>query len=381
MDLSCKLVCKLFFRLREYCIIHIMPVAKTELISREQAKARTDAALGTYLRGRTQAAGSIGAEYERLWQSVTRLSSAGGKRLRPFMALLSYQVFTNENDDITAAATAWELLHLCMLIHDDFIDQDMIRYGVDNIAGEYLHIYEPLEADVQRRGHLANSAALLAGDVALSAAHDMILGSSLTNDQKVVALQYLTEATFNVAGGELLDTESVLYDIQLVDSLAIARHKTASYSFVGPLAMGADLGGASDVQLVALRQFALELGCAYQLIDDLLGVFGDASVTGKSAVGDIREGKRTFLMQQAYQRASTDELAILNDHLGKADITHLEADHVKHVLVQCGAKQAVNEQIDLHIKACKTALDQLCATAPRADELQILLDVATKRTY
>lgn len=344
-------------------------------------KAAVDKLLGQYFAEKKTLAEAVGDSYVRLWQTMQHLNQAGGKRLRPYMVTAGYRAWGGSStQDVLPVAAAWELLHLCMLIHDDIIDNDHIRYGIKNVAGSYENFYLSLEDNTSRREHLATSAAILAGDLAHSGAYDIILKSSLSAEQKILAQRYISAATFSVAGGELLDTESVLYPIDGVDPLSIAKFKTASYSFVGPLSTGAALAGASNKQLDTLEQYATALGCAFQLVDDILGMFGDESAIGKSTTGDIREGKRTCLMQYAFSHAVPADKKTLAMLVGKVDISEKEADIVRDIVIRSGARQAVETNITAYEQDCHNALKKLSQEGIATDDLVALITVTTRRS-
>jgi geranylgeranyl diphosphate synthase type II len=352
-------------------------VTKT-LIDKAQIKHDVDTVLADFYAERLTMSAELDPQYARLWSALGRLNQAGGKRLRPYMALLSYHVFGG-SEDILPLAAAWELLHLSMLIHDDVIDNDLVRYGVPNIAGEYETVYASMGVVPGQQAHLAASAAILAGDLLLSGAHELVIQSPATDSNKLTAIRFLTDAMYAVAGGELLDTESVMYDVFSVDPLKVARLKTASYSFVGPLGMGAALAGATSEQQVLVQRFANELGCAYQLVDDLLGVFGDPNVTGKSNLGDLREAKRTYLLQQTYKLVDDTDRQRLDQLVGKPNLTETEAKEVGSIMDRCGAKQAVSDMINQYDLQCRAIITELSVTVPRAEVLYGLLDAATDR--
>ncbi len=143
--------------------------------------------------------------YARLWNSIATLFDAGGKRLRPFMTLLTYQALQRQAcHRYLPAAVAQELLHQAMLIHDDIIDRDTIRYHVKNVSGQYRDIYK----DIKDKAHFADSSALLAGDLLLSEAHIQVSLASVDADIQAKSQEVLSQAVFHVVGGELLDTEA-----------------------------------------------------------------------------------------------------------------------------------------------------------------------------
>lgn len=324
---------------------------------------------------------TINDAYSELWHHLYALIKAGGKRVRPKMTLLSYDAFGGiDSQRIVPVAAAQELLHFSLLIHDDIIDRDYIRHGVPNIAGQYDTIYHPYVTDKVERIHYANSVALLGGDLMLSGAYQLIANSTLDNDTKVLAQQLLGKSIFEVAGGELLDTESAFRPNDFGDALQIARYKTASYSFIFPLQTGAILAGATDAQLSALTSFGTSLGIAYQLVDDLLGVFGDEYKTGKSSSGDIREGKRTFLVEQCLERLNQKDRQLFDLSFGDPNATITTIAKVKDLLVSSGAKTATESAIERYAASARAALGQLELSSPYQTEFESLIQKVVERT-
>lgn len=284
--------------------------------------------------------------YERLWIGLHSLISSGGKRLRPQMTVLAYAALGGEDtDSILPIAAAQELLHFSLLIHDDVIDRDYVRYGVANIAGQYKVSYSQFAASEDDLSHYAHSAAILAGDLMLSGAYKLIATSKLSHEAIATAQSLLSTGIFEVAGGELLDTELSFMPYQTGDALKVATYKTASYSFVAPLLTGASLAGADKNQLAALRSYATALGIAYQLTDDILGVFGDEQQTGKSTTSDIAEGKRTFMVEKALQAFSASEMTIFMMAFGNPNATPIEVSTAKQLLESSGVKQVTEQKI------------------------------------
>lgn len=341
-----------------------------------EARASIDAALQKYYAAKQANAAAIAPSYEHLWKTLAKVSGAGGKRLRPYMILLAYKAYGGKQD-ILAVAAAWELLHVCLLVHDDIIDRDYVRHGQPNIAGAYLKTY----AHSADREHYANSAALIGGDLALTGAYDLVLQSSLSSEQKLVAMQAFCDCLFVEGGGELLDTESVMHPVQQVDAEKIAYLKTAKYSFIDPLALGARLADASKQELAKIEAFGESVGIGFQLADDLLGMFGDQKVTGKSATGDLREGKRTMLLQEIMNRATATERDRLESIIGRPDVTESEAGYIRRLAASNGAKQAVEDRIAHHSKQSATSLSTLTIPPAFHDALQQLATMALRRTH
>lgn len=320
----------------------------------------------------------IDPSYRQLWEFLYGLIRSGGKQLRPRMVLMAYEAFGGQDTNaVVPVAAAHELLHFCLLIHDDVIDRDYIRYGVPNIAGRYKIAYSKYVATTDEQTHYAHSAAILGGDLMLSGAHQLVANSTLSDDDKSLAQSYLAHSTFEVAGGELLDTELSFAPYTDGDALKVARYKTASYSFVSPLMTGALLAGISKEQNNALHEYATSLGIAYQLIDDVLGVFGNEQETGKSTSSDITEGKRTYMVEQALKVMRPADKAVFSLAFGNPKATAVEVKNVKKLLEASGAKQKTLNKVAEYANTAANALALL--NLPRESHAQFA-SIITKTT-
>jgi geranylgeranyl diphosphate synthase type II len=321
----------------------------------------------------------IDKNYLDLWGAIAKLSKTGGKRLRPYMVMVAYQGYGGHNyEAMIPVAAAQELLHLGLTIHDDIIDRDFMRYGIKNVSGLYYDRYKTMIPDDEERAHYARSTAILAGDMVLSGAYQMVVGSGVTDAQKTVAQRYLGKAMFNVAAGELLDTESPHVPMGSHDPIKIANFKTATYSFVAPLLTGAAVAGADVANMTKLEEYGRNLGIAYQLRDDVLGMFGDVELTGKSNKGDIREGKPTYMMQAAFRMAG-EGTEVLQALVGKSDITEKETQQVRAIVENCGAKAAAEQLIEEYASKAVAALEHLTISAEMYMALEELVHTATRR--
>ncbi len=164
---------------------------------------------------------------------------------------------------------------------------------------------------------------------------------------------------FEVAGGELLDVESTFRKNGDISALKIACHKTASYSFVLPMLVGATMAEASEKRLLALRTFAESLGIAYQLKDDLLGIFGAEAETGKSTKSDIREGKHTYMVECFIELATKTQRIQFDSIFKKNKLTIAECNQFKTLLLESGAKQLVEEKIQMLEQTARQTLTKL----------------------
>jgi len=345
-----------------------------------ESKAVIDAFIAPLLQQRAEEARRMSPHYETLWQDIQKLYSAGGKRLRSYMTLLAFESFsTRPTDSVLPAAAAQELLHVAMLIHDDIIDRDDIRYGVKNVAREYLDHYEEIIENVDDRRHYAQSAAILAGDLLISEAYNLLTETDAEPSAIIAALRLLSKAVFQVIGGELLDTEAAFRGADAADPLLIAEQKTASYSFVGPLLMGATLAQATPEQLETLQRFAEQLGTAYQLRDDIIGIFGDKAVTGKSVDGDLKEGKRTFLIEEFYRLATENQKVTFDALFGRHDLNAEAIALAKSLLIESGAKHAVEVLIDAYQEHVHALLASLTIDEHHRAQFSDLIDLCLRR--
>jgi geranylgeranyl diphosphate synthase, type II len=280
---------------------------------------------------------SVNATYLGLWEALER-ATAGGKRSRPRLVMLAYrQLGGTDFSSAAELAASYELLHSALIIHDDVIDRDFVRRGIPNVSGHYrsraLRAGEPsASAD-----HAGVSAGLLAGDLALSSAYRLLRAIEAPAPVRQRLNSILDDAIFSSVGGEVLDIEfSRTPEMpSLQDITKTAHQKTSVYSFEAPLQAGAVLAAAPEPVVAALTGFGRYAGIAYQIADDVLGVFGKESRTGKSTWGDLREGKRTALLSYAATRTEWSRIASL---IGSQDMTAADAGHVRSLLVSCGAK-------------------------------------------
>lgn len=315
------------------------------MLSRQDITKKVEDTLRAYCQENIARAEKIGSGYKQLWQEIELYIAAGGKRIRPYLAYLAYAAYGGDNEEGgLSLATAWEFLHTCLLVHDDIIDRDLTRHHQLNIAGIYKEKYAELtKADPE---HYALSAALLAGDLLLSATYEIIRRSTLTPEQRLQAQAHIHDALFLVGGGELLDVESVLYPVEASDPLAIAEYKTATYSFQMPMIAGASLAGATDEEITKLKAIGLEIGTAFQLKDDILGVFGTQQKTGKPNRSDIFEKKRTLLIQSALKRLSKEQATRLEElYCIDRIMSNEEAEEVVTLIEQSKARHEMEEII------------------------------------
>lgn len=312
----------------------------------EQYKRAVDEQLQKLLKQRATDAERLSPVYEGLIKHVGQLIGRGGKRLRPILTMLAYEgLGGKETTKIVRAAASQELFHAFILMHDDIIDRDTVRWGGPNITGAYLEEYDTKLSPAEAR-HFADSQAVLAGDICLSLAYEELLGSGFGPEVLLEAARRLHETLFLMVGGEVLDVAvSLPLGLELSEQLLldIARYKTAAYTFQMPLRVGALLAGADNIQLAALERYGEALGVAFQLQDDLLGIFGAEAALGKPLLSDLQEGKRTLLMHHGFERADAKQRKTLESALGNPQVSAEHLEGVRRVLEATGAKKRVEE--------------------------------------
>ena len=323
-------------------------------------------------------AAQFGTEYVKLWQTLES-NTAGGKRFRPRMVLAAYQALGG--DDVEAATyvgAAFELLHTALIVHDDVIDRDFTRRGIPNISGSYRDIATTQGMPQPIAEHRGMSAAVIAGDLALVNSYRLIDHSGVSDGIRSRLMEIMDDAIFASAAGELIDVEFSLEQRvpRIDDVLTMERLKTAVYSFECPLQAGAVLAAAGEDVVAILGEFGRDIGIGYQVVDDLLGVFGDEQETGKTILGDLREGKRTVLIAFA---AATSEWREISALVGKPDLSCGEAALVRSVLESCGARAFAEDLARDHARRAVARLDAPAVPQALRDELAPVVNTVLDR--
>jgi len=308
----------------------------------------------------------------------------GGKRLRPAFCYWGWRgAGAPDGEAIVTAAAALELFQAAALLHDDVMDGSDTRRGLPATHRRManLHRGNGWTGDGERFG---NSAAILAGDLCLSWSDEMLSRSGLTADTIARGRDMFDLMRTQLMGGQYLDVlEQVLTEADGGGTVGRARQvirfKSAKYTIEHPLLIGAAFAGASPDLLASYAAFGLPLGEAFQLRDDVLGVFGDPAQTGKPAGDDLREGKRTVLVALALDAATPAQSAAVRRRLGDP---HLDADGLRtlrDVIVDTGALAAVEELIVELVGQARTALAHSDVAEPARGVLAELVHAATAR--
>ncbi|WP_278314881.1 polyprenyl synthetase family protein [Lolliginicoccus levis] len=309
-------------------------------------------ALEAFFASRRPLVEPIGPEYAAAMARLEAFVLSGGKRVRPMFAWLGWTAAGGDPtgpdaEQMVSACAALELVQACALIHDDIIDNSDTRRGRPTVHVEFAadHAGNGWSGSADRFGMAAG---IITGDLALAWADDMFSGSGLPGPALARARPVWAAMRTEVLGGQLLDiVAEASGDGRRGTAERINRFKTAAYTVERPLHLGAEIAG-SDARLIEdLRAFGAAIGVAFQLRDDLLGVFGDPAVTGKPSGDDLIEGKRTELISRALDHGDQHDPAAasrLRGFLGR----QLAADGVNEaraILHQLGAVRAIEERI------------------------------------
>ncbi|KOV83842.1 polyprenyl synthetase family protein [Nocardia sp. NRRL S-836] len=334
--------------------------------------ARFDVALREFLADRPDVVPELAAE-------LRELLSAGGKRIRPRFAWEGWRAAGGgEQDGVLRALVALELLQCCALVHDDVMDRSAMRRGRPSVHELFAlrHRRERWAGSARQYG---DSAAVLVGDLALAWADDAMVTAGLSPAALQRAWVPWQAMRTEMMAGQHLDLLGVARrEESLEQALRVAALKTAAYTVERPLHLGAAITGADQDVVACLREFGRDVGVAFQLRDDLIGVFGDPSVTGKPVGEDLREGKRTALMAIALTRATNGSAAVLRRSL-TGPVTDRLVEQVCDLLVELGAVAAVEEHIDILVANALQALERAALEPAATHELIRLAGQATVR--
>ena len=328
---------------------------------------------------------SISADLKPLNDTLVQFLS-GGKRLRPAFCYWGWRGAGGDSSDPSLddaamkASASLEFLQACALIHDDVMDGSDTRRGLPAVHHRFASLH---------RGSMwlgspetfGIGAAILLGDLCLSWADQVLLTSGMPADALARAKPVYDEMRTELMAGQYLDLlEQARGGGSIERALRVVQYKSAKYTIERPLHIGAALAGAGPSVHAAYTAYGLPLGEAFQMRDDILGVFGDPAETGKPAGDDLREGKRTVLIATAVQRASPDQTAAMRTHLGDPALDASGIETLRSIIRDTGALAHAEEQIEVRLaQALEAARNP--AIEPSAQEvLTGLAHAATRRS-
>lgn len=348
-------------------------------LDRDDLRTRVSAALRAQLHRQRGRLALVGPELGPVADALADFLD-GGKRLRPAFAYWGYRAAGGHNEDaVIRAVGALEFVQACALIHDDVMDGSDTRRGKPAVHKRFaaLHTAHGYGGDADRFG---TAAAILLGDVCLIWGDEMLDRSGMPADALERARPVWAEMRSEIMAGQYLDVLAQAQGGHSVDrAIRVVRYKAAKYTVERPLHLGAALAGAAPDMTEALSRYGLPVGEAFQLRDDVLGVFGDPAETGKPAGDDLREGKRTLLLAYAAERATPAQSALLDRHLGDPGLSTEGVEALRGVLVETGALARTEERIGALSGRALEVLKSSSLDAEAADTLADLAGAATIR--
>ena len=300
----------------------------------DTVRKEVDTRLAGLLDSKLDAAAEQDVEVLEMVRAFRDLCLRGGKRLRAALLVAGYRAAsaTADLEPALDAGVAIELLHAYFLVHDDWMDRDDTRRG-----GPAVH---KILSDRYRSRHLGEASAILAGDLGVALATEALARVDVPASRLPRVFGAFAQMQADAVAGQQIDVIARGEDAEKTYTL-----KTGSYTVAGPLRMGALLAGGSPELISALERFALPAGVAFQLRDDLLSAFGDPSETGKPFANDIRSGKRTALIERAFELAKGKDKKVLTSAWGNPRAGVKLLREATEILSRCGAHAAIEKRI------------------------------------
>jgi geranylgeranyl diphosphate synthase, type I len=349
----------------------------------DDLRTRVQKVLDEHLHQQARKLGPLGPDLEPLLETIADLAS-GGKRLRPAFCYWGWRAAGGDDvPGIVEAASAFELFQAAALLHDDVMDDSDTRRGrpAAHRRMAALHRQHGWVGDGERFG---TAAAVLAGDLCLAWSDELLTRCGLPAADVARARPMFELMRTQLMGGQYLDVlEQVLPEDQgggtIERARRVIRYKSAKYSIEHPLLIGGLLAGAGPGLLASYSAYALPLGEAFQLRDDVLGVYGDPEQTGKPAGDDLREGKRTVLVAEALAAADPDQAAALRRGLGDRGLGLGGVTELREVISRTGAVDRVEALVAELVEQARAALASADVPDHPREVLTLLIDAATAR--
>lgn len=299
---------------------------------------------------------------KKLYDAAGHLIIHGGKRLRPYMVIRSCQILGGKTANAMPAASAVEMVHNFTLVHDDIMDNDDMRHGVPTTHRKY-----------------GMPIAILAGDVLFSKAYQVISNTKLSPTATTHLISRLAKACVDVCEGQLLDVKMAEERKIPTQSqyITMIGKKTAALFDVS-CAMGAICATSKGKDISNLSSFGRNLGIAFQITDDLIGVMGDPKITKKPVGNDLREGKKSLPILMAIKIAKDKDKKIILKAFGNSKVSKNDLNKAIDVIRSLGIEESVRKQALKYAEKAEKSLSRYSGSAKT--ELISLLDFVVKRS-
>ena len=302
----------------------------------------------------------FGKDPSNLYEPIRYIMRQEGKRVRPLLALISYQMFKDDYESIIEPALGVEVFHNFSLVHDDIMDKAKVRRGIPTVHKKWNE-----------------NVAILSGDVMLVEAYDLFLKAEVKYIAQVIA-------SFNDTARKVCEGQQFDMDFEEIDSVALDEYRymikcKTAVLLAFSLKLGGILAGAGEEEINALYDYGIHLGTAFQIKDDLLDTFGETAQVGKRIGGDILADKKTILMINALEHGSEDQKKKLESWFGVENQEEEKIEAVKTIFNEIGVKEIVEKELNLEYTKLDTCLDKISVDAERKEALVQLSQKLLKR--
>ena len=296
---------------------------------------------------------SLPAGNHGLYKPVEYFYSLGGKRMRPILALLGYELFDAHWKNALPVASAVEIFHNFSLVHDDIMDAAPLRRSKETVHQKWN-----------------TNQAILSGDAMLVLATMEL--QQLSPPHLAAVLPLFNRTALEVCEGQQMDMDfEARTDVSVTEYLEMIRLKT-SVLLAASLQMGAQCAGANATDQALLYEFGLKMGLSFQLRDDYLDAFGDSAAFGKQVGGDILADKKTYLLIRAFEKAESGQMAVLQDHVGQSNGGTIKVEAIKEVMTQLEVPEELDALSTDYYNQALAALDRLSTSAKNTAHLREL---------
>ncbi len=324
----------------------------------KQYQARINSELEKFFDKKIQRVKGISPHIIELTKNLREFTLRDAKRIRPILLIFGYKCIKDPKNesDILKAALAAELMESFLLIHDDIIDNDSIRRKKPTLHKIYEERSKRYNTD---HTHFGKSMAIIGGDILATLGSEILLSTNFKDSLKLKAIEKFNRVVINTGFGELLDVISEVDNkISEKDILKIHELKTAKYTIEGPLHIGAILAGAKEKHLSILSKYAIPLGKAFQIQDDILGMYGDQKKTGKPVGSDLKEGKKTLLILKALEKSNLKDRLKIKRALGNKKLTTRQLNQIRKIIMDTGSLQYSKDMAKQLAEKAKSAISR-----------------------
>ncbi|MDD5177681.1 MAG: polyprenyl synthetase family protein [Candidatus Nanoarchaeia archaeon] len=315
----------------------------------ETYREKVNSLLKSFLNKKLEKNRGVSPYINNLIENLTEYTLRGGKRIRPLTTIFAYKCFKDDNKIIDVSLSL-ELMQSYLLIHDDIMDKSNLRRGLPTIHKLYEKEFNP---------HLSLSAAILAGDLCSSYIYDIILESKFSPKEKIEAIKYISWILEREILGQTMDVLPNFKELTEKDIWKLYELKTATYTMQGPIYIGSILANAPEEKIKKLQEYAYNIGIAFQLHDDVNGIFGNTKETGKPNDSDAKEGKKTLLITKTLELCSKEEKEFIFKNWGTKEISSKDLETIKKIIKNSGAFEYCQKKVNELIEKGKSSIKNI----------------------